>query len=208
MKPNPSSTLSLADALLPKTRQRVLAVLFGQPNRTFYASELIALSHSGSGSVQRELADLTQVGILNCTKIGNQKHYQANPDSPVFEELRGLVLKTVGLGDQLRQALEPLAAQISKAFVFGSIAKGQDSATSDVDVLIVSDVLTYGDLFSSLEHASQVLGRRINPVIYTGKDFKKRQLSDNAFIQRVMQQPKIWLIGQEESPEDESTVTP
>lgn len=208
MKPNPPSTLSLADALLPKTRQRVLAVLFGQPNRTFYASELIALSHSGSGSVQRELADLTQVGILNCTKIGNQKHYQANLDSPVFEELRGLVLKTVGLSDQLRQALEPLAAQISKAFVFGSIAKGQDSATSDVDLLIVSDALTYGDLFNALEHASQVLGRRINPVIYTGKDFKKRQLSDNAFIQRVMQQPKIWLIGQEESPEDESTVTP
>jgi predicted nucleotidyltransferase len=208
MKSNPSPTLSLADALLPKTRQRVLAVLFGQPDRTFYASELIAMSHSGSGSVQRELADLTQVGILNCTKIGNQKHYQANSGSPVFEELRGLVLKTVGLGDQLRLALASLAPQIFKAFVFGSIAKGQDSAMSDVDLLIVSDQLTYGDLFSALERTSQTLGRRINPVIYTRKDFKKRQLSDNAFIQRVMQQPKIWLIGQEESPEDESTVTP
>ncbi len=202
----PGTPLSLADALLPKTRQRVLAVLFGQPDRTFYASELIALSHSGSGSVQRELADLTQVGILACVKIGNQKHYQANPASPVFEELRGLVLKTVGLGDQLRKALASLATNIHTAFVFGSIAKGQDSAISDVDLLIVSDVLSYGDLFGALEHASQNLGRRINPVIYTSREFEKRQLGDNAFIQRVMQQPKIWLIGQEESPQDENSV--
>ena len=194
-----TTPLSLADALFPSTRQRVLATLFGRPGRSFYAAEVIALARAGSGSVQRELADMTQVGLLTCTKVGHQKHYQANSASPVFNELCSLVLKTVGLADALRQALAPLANQISMAFVFGSIAKAQDSAQSDVDVLLVSNTLSYGDVFAALEPASQALSRTINPALYTDADFKARQLSDNAFITRVMQQPKIWLIGQEES---------
>lgn len=191
--------LSLADALFPKTRQRLLAILFGQPGRSFYASELIALTRAGSGAVQRELVDLTQVGLLTSNKVGNQKHYQANPASPVFAELRALVLKTVGLADVLREALAPLSGQITLAFVFGSMAKGQDTTQSDVDVLLVSDALGYGDVFAALEGASQVLGRTINPALYGSADFQSRRLGDNAFINRVMQQPKIWLIGQEES---------
>ena len=194
-----TTPLSLADALFPSTRQRVLATLFGRPGRSFYAAEVIALARAGSGSVQRELADMTQVGLLTCTKVGHQKHYQANSASPVFNELCSLVLKTVGLADALRQALAPLANQISMAFVFGSIAKAQDSAHSDVDVLLVSNTLSYGDVFAALEPASQALSRTINPALYTEADFKARKLSDNAFITRVMQQPKIWLIGQEES---------
>ena len=194
-----TTPLSLADALFPSTRQRVLATLFGRPGRSFYAAEIIALARAGSGSVQRELADMTQVGLLTCTKVGHQKHYQANSASPVFNELCSLVLKTVGLADALRQALVPLASQISMAFVFGSIAKAQDSAHSDIDVLLVSNTLSYGDVFAALEPASQALSRTINPALYTDADFKARQLSDNAFITRVMQQPKIWLIGQEES---------
>lgn len=194
-----TTPLSLADALFPSTRQRVLATLFGRPGRSFYAAEIIALARAGSGSVQRELADMTQVGLLTCTKVGHQKHYQANSASPVFNELCSLVLKTVGLADALRQALAPLANQISMAFVFGSIAKAQDSAHSDIDVLLVSNTLSYGDVFAALEPASQALSRTINPALYTDADFKARQLSDNAFITRVMQQPKIWLIGQEES---------
>jgi predicted nucleotidyltransferase len=194
-----TTPLSLADALFPSTRQRVLATLFGRPGRSFYAAEVIALARAGSGSVQRELADMTQVGLLTCTKVGHQKHYQANSASPVFNELCSLVLKTVGLADALRQALAPLANQISMAFVFGSMAKAQDSAHSDVDVLLVSNTLSYGDVFVALEPASQALSRSINPALYTEADFKARKLSDNAFITRVMQQPKIWLIGQEES---------
>ena len=194
-----TTPLSLADALFPSTRQRVLATLFGRPGRSFYAAEIIALARAGSGSVQRELADMTQVGLLTCTKVGHQKHYQANSASPVFNELCSLVLKTVGLADALRQALAPLANQISMAFVFGSMAKAQDSAHSDVDVLLVSNTLSYGDVFVALEPASQALSRSINPALYTEADFKARKLSDNAFITRVMQQPKIWLIGQEES---------
>lgn len=194
-----TTPLSLADALFPSTRQKVLAALFGRPGRSFYAAEVIALARAGSGSVQRELADMTQVGLLTCTKVGHQKHYQANSASPVFKELCSLVLKTVGLADALRQALAPLANQISMAFVFGSMAKAQDSAHSDVDVLLVSNTLSYGDVFVALEPASQALSRSINPALYTEADFKARKLSDNAFITRVMQQPKIWLIGQEES---------
>ena len=187
---------SMADALFPEVRQRVLAVLFGTPDRSFYANEVIALAQSGTGAVQRELAGLSQAGLLTVSKQGNQKHYQANAAAPVFAELRGLVLKTMGLADVLRAALAPLADQISIAFVFGSIAKQTDTAQSDVDLLVVSDSLGYADLFAALEDATRTLGRTINPAIYTQAEFAARLQGDNAFVHRAMQQPKIWLKGQ------------
>jgi predicted nucleotidyltransferase len=200
-----SNITSVADALFSKVRQRVLAVLFGAPDRSFYTNEVIGLAQSGAGAVQRELADLAAAGLLSVRKQGNQKHFQANSASPVFAELRSLVLKTSGLADVLRTALLPIAPQIALAFVFGSMAKQQDTAASDVDLLVVSDTLGYGDVFGALEAASQTLGRTINPALYSAADFQARQLGDNAFINRVMQQPKIWLIGQEESPQHEPT---
>jgi predicted nucleotidyltransferase len=212
IKPNmgtitsPNNT-SVADALFSKVRQRVLAVLFGAPDRSFYTNEVIGLAQSGAGAVQRELADLAAAGLLSVRKQGNQKHFQANAASPVFAELHSLVLKTSGLADVLRTALLPIAPQIAVAFVFGSMAKQQDTAASDVDLLVVSDTLGYGDVFGALEAASQTLSRTINPALYTVADFKARRLGDNAFINRVMQQPKIWLIGQEESPQHEPTHT-
>lgn len=199
---NTTSHSVIADALFSKVRQRVLAVLFGAPDRSFYTNEVIGLAQSGAGAVQRELADLAGAGLLTVRKQGNQKHFQANAASPVFAELRGLVLKTVGLADVLRAALAPLAPQLAQAFVFGSIAKQQDTAASDVDLLVVSDTLGYGDVFAALEDASQTLGRAINPALYTTADFRARLQGDNAFINRVMQQPKIWLIGQEHSGSD------
>ena len=188
----------MADALFPKVRQRVLAVLFGTPGRSFYANEVIALAQSGTGAVQRELAGLSEAGLLTVTKQGNQKHYQANANAPVFAELRGLVLKTMGLADVLRAALVPLAAQIDVAFVYGSVAKQQDTADSDIDVLIISPDLGYADVFGTLEPATTTLGRKINPTLYTPADVAKRIQSDNAFVTRVWQQPKIWLIGSED----------
>jgi predicted nucleotidyltransferase len=209
MKPimgtTPPPNSSIADALFSKVRQRVLAVLFGTPDRSFYTNEVIGLAQSGAGAVQRELADLAAAGLLSVRKQVNQKQYQANAASPVFAELRSLVLKTSGLAHVLRTALLPIAPQIAVAFVFGSMAKQQDTAASDVDLLVVSDTLGYGDVFGALEAASQTLARTINPALYTVVDFKARQLGDNAFINRVMQQPKIWLIGQEESPQHEPT---
>ncbi|MDD5330955.1 MAG: nucleotidyltransferase domain-containing protein [Sulfuricella sp.] len=189
----------LADALFTKVQQRVLGVLFGNPGRSFYANQMIALAGSGTGAVQRELARLAAAGLVTVSRVGNQKHYQANPAAPVFEELRSLILKTSGLTDVLRVALAPLAAQIEAAFVYGSVAKGQDTATSDIDLMVVSDSLTYGDLFATLEGACARLGRPVNPTVYSRQELTQRIERDNAFIQRVLAQPKLWLIGEDQN---------
>ena len=187
----------IADALFTNTQQRLLALLFGQPERSFYASELIALAKCGSGTVQRELARLAASGLVTLQKIGNQRHYQANPQSPVFAELCSIALKTVALAEPLRAVLAPLAGEISAAFVYGSIAKGTDTATSDIDLMIVSDSLTYGDVFSALDEVSHKLGRPVNPTVVSQTDWRKRIDLGEAFLTRVLGQPKIWIVGSE-----------
>jgi predicted nucleotidyltransferase len=176
----------------------VLGLLFGQPGRSFYANELIGLAGGGSGAVQRELVRLARSGLVTTRPVGNQKHYQANPDSPLFAELCGIVQKTVGLAEPLRHALRGVARQIRAAFVYGSVAKRQDAAASDIDLMIISDTLSYGDIFSALEAASVRLGRPVNPTIMTSKELAKRVKSDNAFTTRVLAQPKIWVMGGED----------
>lgn len=192
-----TSPIGIADALFSKVQQRVLGVLFGNATRSFYANEIIARAASGTGAVQRELARLEGAGLVTVTRIGNQKHYQANADAPVFAELRSLVLKTSGLADVLRAALAPLSGRIHAAFVFGSVAKGEDAAASDVDVILVGDGLTYADLFTSLEECTARLGRKVNPTIYTADELRRRVHEGNAFVTRVLAQPKVWLIGGE-----------
>jgi predicted nucleotidyltransferase len=186
---------SLADALFTGTQQRVLGLLFGQPERSFYATEVIGLAGMGSGAVQRELARLVQSGLVTVRSVGNQRHYQANPDSPLFVDLCGIVLKTVGLAEPLREALQPLAGQIDAAFVYGSIAKGQGAAASDIDLMIVSDTLTYGDTVAALEVVGARLGRPVNPTLLSRRDLARRLEENSAFVTRVLSQPKIWLIG-------------
>src|SRR3990170_4631972 len=154
---------NLADALFSTVQQRVLAYLFGQPERSFFATELIRLAGGGSGAVQRELARLADSGLVTVTRVGTQKHYQANPKSPIFAELCAIAQKTVGLAEPLREALAPLAKRITAAFVYGSVAKRSNTAASDIDVMLVSDSLTYADLFAELEQASALLGRKVNP---------------------------------------------
>ncbi|RYF36796.1 MAG: transcriptional regulator [Comamonadaceae bacterium] len=192
------ATMNAANALFPRVRQRVLGLLYGNPDRSFFTNEIISLAGSGSGAVQRELADLTAAGLLTLTAQGNQKQYRANRAAPVYDELRGLVLKTFGLGDVLRDALEPLAPKIDAAFVYGSVAKQEDTASSDVDVMIVSDDLGYAEIFGALEVASITLGRPVNPTVYTPAQFRKRARQDSVFITRVLEQPKIWLVGTQE----------
>ena len=195
-RPQMRSTTT-GDALFSKGQQRVLAVLFGNPGRSFYASEIIALARSGTGAVQRELARLENAGLVTVRRVGNQKHYQANRDAPVFEELRGLVLKTSGLADVLRAALGPFTSDIRAAFVYGSIARGEDTPASDIDLLLMSDVLTYAELFTVLEKATGQLGRRVNPTVYTSAELARRVRQSNAFVKKVLTQPKIWLLGGE-----------
>jgi predicted nucleotidyltransferase len=197
--PEVTEGTSLADALFPRVRQRVLALLYGNPDRTFFSNEVVALAQSGTGAVQRELASLSEAGLLTVTSRGNQRHYRANKDAPVFKELRGLVLKTSGLVDVLRSALAPLASQIEAAFVYGSVAKRSDTASSDVDVLIVSDKLGYSDVFSTLEPTAERLGRKVNPTLYSRAEIAKRIKQNNAFTTRILTQDKFWLIGSEET---------
>ena len=192
----PKST-SLSDALFSTVQQRVLAYLFGQPERSFFATELIKLAGGGSGAVQRELARLTDSGLVTVKRVGTQKHYQADPKSPLFAELCSIAQKTVGLAEPLREALAPLAKRITAAFVFGSVAKRSDTAASDIDLMVVSDSLTYADLYAAVEQASARLGRKVNPTVYSRKELARRVKQKNAFVTRVMAQPRIWLIGAE-----------
>src|SRR6266850_397396 len=195
---NRSRRKSLADALFTKTQQRVLGVLFGQPERSFYASELIRDAGTGSGAAQRELARLEENGLIVARRIGHQKHYQANAASPLYSELRNIVLKTVGLAEPLRAALKPSSRQIRAAFVYGSVAKATDQSASDIDLMIISDSLTYGDVFGALERATRSVGRKVNPTVYTVAEFSKRARTENAFVTRVLEQPKLWVIGSED----------
>ena len=189
------SRVSIADALFIRTQQRVLSVLFGNTERSYYASEIIGRAQVGSGSVQRELARLEASGLIVSERIGNQKHYRADERSPVFEPLRTLVLRTSGLADVVRDALAPLAPQLFAAFVFGSIAKQEDNASSDIDVLVVSDSLTFADLFGALESAARDLGREINPTVHSRLEIVSLRRKKNSFIERAMEQPKIWIYG-------------
>jgi predicted nucleotidyltransferase len=188
---------SLADALFSTIQQRVLAFLFGQPERSFFATELIRLAGGGSGGVQRELARLAQSGLVTVTRVGTQKHYQANPKSPIFAELCAIAQKTVGLAEPLREALAPLAKRITAAFVFGSVAKRSDTATSDIDVLVISDSVDYADVFAALQSAEARLTRTINPTVYSPANWRKKRESGNAFVVKVAAQPKLFLIGTE-----------
>jgi predicted nucleotidyltransferase len=192
----PQAPISIADALFNKVQQRVLGVLFGNAERSFFASEIIRLAESGSGAVQRELARLEGAGLVTAKRIGRQKHYRANVKAPVFRELRALVLKTSGVADMIRAALASRATDIRAAFVYGSVAKGRDTATSDVDVLVISDRLAYSEVYELLEKAAVTAGRNVNPTIYSTDEFAARVARRNSFLTRVLSQPKIWVIGE------------
>lgn len=189
---------SVAGALFTTTQQRVLGLLFGRPDRTYSVSELIALSGSGSGGVQREIAKLAASGLVVATPVGNQKRYQANPRSPVHQELVSIIRKSVGLAEPLRDALAPLAPHIDAAFVYGSVAKGTDVASSDIDLMVVSDSLALAELMRAIAPLEATLGRTVNPTLYTRSELQKRKKAANTFVKRVLEQPRIWLIGSDE----------
>lgn len=198
MRPTPRPDQgSLADALFTKTQQRVLGLLFGEPERNFYASELIRTARTGSGAAQRELARLENSGLVVGRRIGRQRHYQANAGSPLFAELCSIVRKTVGLAEPLRTALRPLFPAIHAAFVYGSVARGRDRSSSDIDLMVISDTLHYAEVFGALGPPSRSLGRPVNPTVYTRAEFAKRIRAKNSFLTRVLDQPKLWVVGSE-----------
>ena len=188
---------NLSQALFSATQRKLLAMLFGQPERSFFTNELIVMTGAGSGAVQRELKRLTESGLVSAFSRGNQKHFQANPASPIFSELCGIVAKTFGLAIPIGHALAPLDPQIHAAFIYGSVAKQTDSAASDIDLMILSDALSYADVMSALGVLEGQLGRQINPTIFSLSDWKKRIHQKSAFASRVRAQEKIWIKGDE-----------
>ena len=191
------ASASLSDALFTATQRRVLGCLFSQSGRSCSVSELIQNTGAGSGAVQRELARLAGSGLLRVEQLGKQKRYSANPDAPIHDELVAIVRKTFGLADPLREALTPLADRIRAAFVYGSVAKGTDVASSDIDLMLVSDDLAYPEVMGALHPVIERLGREVNPTLYTQTELRQRVDSGNSFVTRVLQQPRIWLIGGE-----------
>lgn len=194
-----ASGSGLAGALFTPVQQRVLGLLFGQPERRFRSGEIIRLAASGTGAVHRQLQRLAAAELLEVTREGNQKHYRARRKSPIFAELHGLIVKTVGIVDPLRAALAPLAGRIELAFVFGSIAKGTATATSDLDLLVVSEELDYADVYSALSRAESVLGRPVNPTVMRPAEWRQARAGKDSFATRVAQQPRILVIGSDDA---------
>ena len=180
---SPVQGTSLADALFTATQQRVLGLLFGQPNRTFFASELISLARAGSGGVQRELKRLADSGLVTVSRVGNQKHYQANRASPVFDELCNMVRKTVGLREPIRAALAPFEDRIAHAAVYGSVAKQTDTAMSDVDLLVVSDELTLEELYAALAPAEESLSGKSIRRCTRRREFERRRRKQQCVLE-------------------------
>ena len=193
----PVTLTGIAGVLFTPVQQRVLGLLFGQPERRYQGNELIRLAGSGTGAVHRVVTRLAQAGLVTVERVGNQKHYQANRQSPVFEELRGLIAKTAGLAIPLREALASLAKGIDAAFVYGSLAKGTDRAGSDVDLMVISRRLAYADVYEALQKAEAALGRTINPNLMTPRDWRAKRAERDSFAARVAAQPKIFVIGSE-----------
>jgi predicted nucleotidyltransferase len=189
---------SLGGALFSKTQRQILGLLFSHPDKSYFAKEIYRLAGVGIGTVHRELDKLTTVGLLTLKHVGNQKHYRANKKSPIYEELKGIVQKTFGLADVLRDALSGHCDQIKLAFIYGSVAKSTDRASSDIDVLILSDQLSYSEALALFDAVDAKIGRTVNPTIYKFEEFQNKLLSDNNFVKRVVEQPKIFLIGTED----------
>ena len=185
----------LADALFTSTQQRVLGLLFGQPDREFFVTEIIALAGSGRGAVQRELVRLAGSGLAAVSRAGNRKHYRANRKSPLFDEICSIVRKTIGLEESVRNALEPLADRLNLALLFGSVARGTDTAASDIDLLLVSDDLTLEAVYAALEPVERSLGRLVNPTVYTSAEFEERRAANAGFLTRILHGPHVVLAG-------------
>jgi predicted nucleotidyltransferase len=187
----------LGGALFTPVQQRLLGLLFGQPARRFQSAEIIRMAAGGTGAVHRQLQRLADAGLLITTRDGNQKYYQANGRSPIFPELRGLVQKTIGVVEPLRRALAPVAKRVEAAFVFGSTAKKTDRSDSDLDLLIVSDELTYPEAYEALLEAERVIGRPMNPVVMTRAEWTRKRSAADSFVKRIAAQPKLFVIGDE-----------
>lgn len=186
---------NIGDALFTKAQQKVLALLFGQPDKSYYLNEVVRLADMGKGSISRELSKLTDAGLLLVTKQGNQNHYQANADCPIYDDMISIVKKTFGVSGLLKSAIEPLQSQLQQAFIYGSVAKGEEHAASDVDVMLVGDDLSYSEVMELLQAVEEQLQRTVNPTLYSPQEFADRLRDGQNFVSKVMEQPRINLLS-------------
>lgn len=196
VKPAAASAANLGELLFGAYRRQVLALLLMHPEQSFHVREIARITGKPAGTLYRELNSLAEAGLLERKPFGNQIHYRANSACPIYDELRGILRKTFGVADVLRDALEPVAAQISVAFVYGSLARGEERAKSDVDVMIIGK-LKFSDAVLALSTAEEMLRREVNPHIYSQREFKTKFADKEPFLLRVMESPKIYITGTE-----------
>jgi predicted nucleotidyltransferase/DNA-binding HxlR family transcriptional regulator len=186
----------LASLIFSEYRRRVLGLLLLHPERSFHVRELARLTGSSAGTLHKELSKLMQGGVLNRREVGNQVHYSANRDCPIFADLASILRKTSGLADVLSEALSGVAGQIDVAFVFGSLARGEQNSNSDVDVMVVGEV-GFSEVIQALYPSQAMLQREINPVVYLRAEFQRRVNTQEPFIAEVLSKPKLIVVGDE-----------
>jgi len=184
-------------ALFGRTRNAVLGLLFSHPDECFYVREIVRSAYSGQGSVQRELRGLERAGILRRTTRGRHVYYQANPECPIFAEIKGMVAKTVGGVDILARALASLRGRIKVAFIYGSMARAEQRSGSDMDVFIIGDV-SFGEVVEALTPVQQKLAREVSPVVYPVAEFRKKVLQKHHFVTSVLRSSKLFVVGDED----------
>lgn len=187
---------TIASSLFGRTRRNVLGVLFGRPDEQFYLRELARVAEVAPGAIQRELARLTEAGIILRSVRGNQVYYQANATCPIYAELVGLITKTVGLTDVLRSSLAPLVQGIRVAFIYGSVARGELTKGSDVDLMIVGSI-NFSQVVAAIAPVQQKLAREVNPTVYPVAEFRRKIAEGHHFLQTVTREPKVFLVGDE-----------
>lgn len=190
----------MASSVFTDSQSRLYRWLFGQPEREFHLSELRRLTGLGSASLQRELNRLTTAGLVHSERVGNLRRFRANPRSPVYNELIALTRKTMGAEPLLRDALTPLTPALQAAWIYGSVAKQTDSALSDIDVMLIGDNLLLGNILERLAPVEAQLGRKINSTCYTPEEFQRRHAEADSFVNRVLAQPVVTLIGEAPEP--------
>jgi len=184
-------------SLFPKTKRSLLALMFLHPEEKYYIRQIEKLTGISQGALQRELKSMAEMGLLNVERKGHQAFYSVNRSNPIYSELRGIVYKTFGISDVLIAALKPLKKKIAVAFIYGSIAKGEETAKSGIDLMVIGKV-SFGDIATSLSKAQDSLGREINPTVYPLEEYREKIREQHHFLTAVIKAPKLMLIGTED----------
>lgn len=186
----------LSKVLFGQTRRSVLALLFGHADEQFYLREIARRGGTGIGATQRELGQLTEAGLISRVRRGHQIYYQANRKNPIFSELKSILVKTSGIRDILLEGLTSLEDRIKLAFVFGSIARGEEKASSDVDLMVVGEA-SFTDVVSALGQIEAKLGREVNPTVYGPREFREKLVAKDHFLSTIAKEKKLFVIGDE-----------